>query len=311
VLIDYHRKMLADAPRLAAFETALRKLIVPGETVVADIGAGTGILAFLARKLGAREVHLYEHGDVIRLAAELAEANGIDGLVFHHAYSTEVDEPPVLADIVVSETLGNFALEEHIIHTLADARARFLKPGGTVLPQAIRQFVAPVVTDRFHAELASWDALGPGLDFSAAKRTSMDNLYVHAIESRDLAAREDSRQWDTVDLTADERSARESRVTWQWSSRARCYGFAMWWECDLLAGITLSTSPWEPRTHWDQLYLPLLNPLELQPGDELALSIACDTEPEAGTDFRWSVVQRRAGREIAAEDRDIAEGFLG
>ncbi len=42
MLIEFHRKMLADGVRSAAFEAALRRVIRPGETTVADIGAGTG-----------------------------------------------------------------------------------------------------------------------------------------------------------------------------------------------------------------------------------------------------------------------------
>ena len=69
MLIEFHRKMLADHARSAAFEAALRQVIRPGETTLADIGAGTGVLAFMAQRLGAREVHLIERGAVIELAA--------------------------------------------------------------------------------------------------------------------------------------------------------------------------------------------------------------------------------------------------
>src|SRR5882762_7077378 len=64
--IEYHRTLLADRVRNAAFHAALKHVIVPGETTVADIGAGTGFLGFLAAKLGAKRVDLYE-------AAEIAE----------------------------------------------------------------------------------------------------------------------------------------------------------------------------------------------------------------------------------------------
>ena len=51
--IEYHRTLLADRVRNAAFHAALEKVVVPGETTVADIGAGTGFLGFLAARLGA------------------------------------------------------------------------------------------------------------------------------------------------------------------------------------------------------------------------------------------------------------------
>lgn len=310
MLIDYHRRMLADAPRLAAFEAALARLIVPGETVVADIGAGTGVLALLARRLGAREVHLYEQGDVIELAVELAEANGVDGLVFHQGHSTLI-ESPERVDLVVSETLGNLALEEHILHTLSDARARYLKPGGTLIPQGLRQFVAPVTAPRLLADLCSWDRVGHGLDFSAAKRMALDNLYVEHLPAEELAAPAQAQVWDHIDLLHAEPGPRNGRAVWRAPEAWTCHGFALWWECDLLSDIRLSTSPWAPRTHWDQLYLPVRAPLALRAGDDLVLDLSCDGAPERGMDFRWTALQQRGDQVVAESRHDIAAGFLG
>ena len=48
---------------------------------------------------------------------------------------------PERVDVVVCETLGNYPFEENIIATLNDARARFLKPGGVIIPHSVEQFV--------------------------------------------------------------------------------------------------------------------------------------------------------------------------
>jgi len=39
--IEFHRRMLGDQVRIAAFRSALAKVIRPGQTTVADLGAGT------------------------------------------------------------------------------------------------------------------------------------------------------------------------------------------------------------------------------------------------------------------------------
>ena len=73
-----------------------------------------------------------------------------------------------------------------------------------------------------------------------------------------------------------------------------------------------STSPFAPRTHWDQIYLPLLEPPPLQRGDELAIDIACETGGgESGIDVRWTVEQRRGGASVRRQSLDIREGFVG
>ena len=53
-LSDYAR-MVADEVRMATYARALADAVRPG-MVVADIGAGTGVLALMAAKLGARRV---------------------------------------------------------------------------------------------------------------------------------------------------------------------------------------------------------------------------------------------------------------
>src|SRR5262245_102545 len=129
--IEYHRTLLADRVRNDAFHRALSSVIVKSETTVADIGAGTGFLGFLAAKLGAKRVDLYEAADIAGVARRLLRHNRLPNCRLIEAHSTDVADPG-RADVIVSETLGNYPFEENILETLNDARARFLEPGGTI-----------------------------------------------------------------------------------------------------------------------------------------------------------------------------------
>lgn len=310
MLIEFHRAMLADAVRNAAFHEALRRVIVPGETTVADIGCGTGLLAFLASRLGAREVHCYEQGPVIHLAERLARANGIRNLVFYPEHSTAILDPEPV-DVVVSETLGNFAYEENVLETLRDAR-RFLRPGGTLIPQRIEQLAAPIVSGRVHAELAAWDRVGYGLDFALAKAMSLNNLYVRTLRPDELLDAPDAAQcWDRVRLGGRAASVRRGELGWTLPRPATVYGFALWWRCELVPGITLATDPAGPATHWEQLYLPALEPIRLAAGDRLELGLQSDTSRDGAT-IRWRIAHRPVGTERVLTQRlDMRRGDLG
>src|SRR5688572_7904351 len=197
--IEFHRRMLADRVRHEAFRAALKQAIRPGVSTVADIGAGTGVLAFFARELGASEVWLYDPGPALTLAEIVAARNAIEGLQFVPARSLDVVDPPRV-DIVVAEVLGNFAYEEDVLETLRDAQ-RFLVPGGTLIPAAIEQWVSPVTTERFERDLRSWRDVGFGLDWSDAEHMTRNNMYVYAIEPDDLLA-DSAVTWDSLAFDA-------------------------------------------------------------------------------------------------------------
>ena len=307
--IEFHRRMLADRVRHDAFRAALAQAIKPGSSTVADIGAGTGVLAFFARELGAREVWLYDPGAALELAEIVAPRNSVDGLRFVHGRSLDVADPQRV-DAVVAEVLGNFAYEEDVLETLRDAQ-RFLASEGTLIPASVVQWVARVVTDPFELGLRSWRSVDFGLDWSDAERISRNNMYVYAIEPNDLIE-DTARSWDSLDFRGPIESRRAGNVQWQPQRACEIYGFALWWDCTLAPGVILSTSPYHARTHWDQIYLPLLEPLATEPGDEVALHLASETGgDEGGIDVRWTARQVRDGRVLADQELSIGAGFLG
>ncbi len=307
--IEYHRTLIADHVRNAAFAEALAAVIEPGVTTVADIGAGTGLLGLIASKLGARDVFLYETAEVGGVAGQLLKANRARNCHLFPCHSTEMQDPPRV-DVIVSETLGNYALEENIIDTLNDARARFLKPGGSIIPSRIAQFVAPVVVPRLHEELTAWDHIGHGLDFSVARTMSLNNAYVRTLQPGELQEPAGV-QWDVVDLTKPARGSRKGEASWKPKSALTAYGFAVWWVADLGAGVRLSTAPGAPRTHWEQLYFPLLEPLKVAAGETLTVSLRSRSSEEAGTHLAWTAGRLdTSGKQTARQALDLDKGFL-
>jgi precorrin-6B methylase 2 len=305
--IEYHRTLIADRVRNDAFYAALKKVIKPGETVVADIGAGTGLLGLMAAKLGAKAVYLYEAAEIAGVAAAVLKANRAKNCHLMPCHSTEMQDPPQ-ADVIVSETLGNYALEENIIATLADARKRFLKRGGVIIPNAIRQFVAPVVTPRLHQELTVWDSIGHGIDLTAARQMSLNNVYVRSLKPTELL---EAKTWDEIDLSRESKSVRKGEVTWSVAKPATVYGFAVWWSLELVPGVTLSTAPNAPATHWEQLYFPLEAPLQLKAHESLMVSLRSRSSEAEGTHLAWTAVHFDSqGRSLARQAMDLNKGWI-
>lgn len=309
--IEYHRTLIADKLRNDAFFRALKAVIVPGKTTVADIGAGTGLLGLMASRFGAREVYLFETAEVAGVAEKVLKANNVRNCHLFPCHSTEFQNPPRV-DVVVSETLGNYAFEENIIDTLRDAKARFLADGGVMIPRRITQFIAPVVAERIDKELRAWARVGAGLDLSVAEVMSLNNAYVRSLkESELLDGGKSAKSWDVAELGTDRRRNRKGEASWKLAFPATIYGFACWWQADLGSGVTLSTGPASPKTHWEQLYFPLLRPIGARAGESVLAAIRSSSSEKAGTHLAWTAVHfDRNGSSRDRQALDLDKGFL-
>ena len=306
--IELHRKLLGDKVRNDALGQALARVLKPGMSV-ADIGAGTGFLSFLARQLGAKQCHLYEYSGALALAQELARRNGITGLTFINAHSSEVKKPPK-ADVVISETLGNFALEEGLLETLVDAR-RFLKPGGVLIPAALTQFVAPVVRPNLQLGIDVFGGIGHDLDFAPAREAALNNMYVRTVAPADLPGETAAREWDRISFAPAGKppsSQRRGAASWDDLAGRTVHGLALWWQVELVDGVALSTSPFAPPTHWEQVYLPLLAPVTLAKGQQLDVSLSSNTRD--GVRLVWETRVLERDKPVSSQRQDLARGRL-
>jgi protein arginine N-methyltransferase 1 len=226
-------------------------------------------------------------------------------------HSTDVPEPERV-DVVVSETLGNYPFEENIVETLNDARARFLNPGGVIIPRMVEQFVCPVTSQRFYRELAAWDDVGFGLDFAPAKTMTLNNIYVRTFEPGDLlAGAAVARAWDKLTFDKRNKTARSGEASWSVDKPIKVYGLALWWKAELVDGVVLATGPGDPKTHWEQLYLPALAPIVVAPGQLLTARLRSTTSYERGTNVTWTLVVSDASRrEVLRQALDLEKGFL-
>lgn len=145
---DFHFAMMNDFDRNEFYKKALETQIKPSD-IVLEIGTGSGLLAMLAARAGAKHVYAIEaNRNMAQLATQIIAANQLsDKITVINKMSTDViigREVPERADLLVSEILGTLLLGESALEFVADARERLLKAGAPMIPSAGTQFVSLV-----------------------------------------------------------------------------------------------------------------------------------------------------------------------
>ena len=282
--LDMFGKMFADRQRHDAYERALRESIRPGD-VVLDIGTGIGVYALLAAKLGARRVFAVEPNPFVELGPRLAATNGLaDRVEFIEAMSTQIDLPEPV-DVVVADLRGVLPYHEHNFASLRDARRRFLKPGGIMMPTSDRIFAALATNANGERQFRSvWIDNPFDLDLSEAMADQAHALRQDSVRPDDL--RSEPFQISSVDYaSSDEDNDFDHRAAVEITSPGTVHGFSVWFEATVLPGITYATGPFSPPTVYGMAFLPFGEPREVEEGDTVSVRLSAR---QADDDYVWT-----------------------
>lgn len=150
----WHFNLVRDAARNAAYEAALRRAVT-GQTRVLEIGAGSGILAMMAARAGAKHVVTCETVPAIAEAArEIVALNGFADRVHVVAKKSYDLDPGAdmggLADVLVSEIISNTMVGEGALPVTEHAVRVLLKPGARIIPARGLVRVALAYDAKFH-----------------------------------------------------------------------------------------------------------------------------------------------------------------
>lgn len=262
-LLYHHAILLRDQVRMEAYQRAI-ETTVKKDDIVVDIGCGLGVLAMMAAKAGAFKVYAVEADrPTYLLARKLIKQNRLDGKIALINGLSATIRPKEKVDVLVSEVFGNLGVNENIIPALIDARERWLKPSGKMIPREFTIHAVPITSDPDPVSVASLRQvtslnMWPG-------GTAVMPIRSEAIpRERWLAS---STSIATVDLLTETAVALESSVTFKVTKPGLLTGFAGWFETRLCAGVSFSTAPDGPATHWKQAFMPLLEPEKVAKGD--------------------------------------------
>ena len=285
-IIDYGA-MIADRTRMSAFMTAMQQAIRP-ESVVIDIGTGTGIFALLACRLGARRVYAIEPADAIQVAREIASANGFaDRIQFLQARSTDVTLPE-RGDVIVSDLGGLLPWFQQHIPSIVDARERLLAPAGVLIPRRDEVWAAVVDSpDVYAKQTAAWDDSAFGLDMGPARRLAVNTHKRSGVMPDQLLTA--TRRWATLDYAVIEDPNVRAVVSWTVTRSGTGHGIAAGLDRTLADGVRLSNAPDASdavgsESIYRPLFFPWSSPVPLAVGDLVSVELRANL---VGEDYIW------------------------
>lgn len=296
---DYGR-MIRDKARLEAYAQALERTVTT-ETVVADIGAGTGIFTVLACRAGARHVYALEPGEVFPVLEEVVAENGFaDRVTCLRAPSTEITLPE-RADVIIADLRGALPFFGHHLAAVLDMRERHLAPGGTLIAARDTLRVAVGAAPKFHDRMVGpW--IEPERATFAATRRYIVNTF-HSPRGEDAGMLSSAETWFEIDYRTftELRAAGQARM--QVTHPGTAHGLLLWFDCEAIAGSGFSNAPGaNPNSVYSQRMFFWPEAVALQPGDVVEAELHADP---VGDDYiwRWNTTIRDAGGKPRKEFR--------
>jgi protein arginine N-methyltransferase 1 len=291
--LETHEEMLSDRVRVEAYHRGIHRHVAKGDVVV-DLGTGTGLLAFMASRAGAKTVYAVEHSDFIDLAREIADYNGFTNIEFVRANSREFT-PPEPIDVVLHEQMGDELFNENMLENVLDLRDRALAPSGRILPSRFRLFVEPILDAGRHADPSILEHRPTGRHRPQLREQSPVAARFNAYRNEEFWLRPHSVQatigrpqpileFDLNTIEHPDELPLRRRVERTATADTIVDGCCVWFEACFDNDTTLSTSPLGPVTSWGNRVFRLDQ--QIARGETLRLDVSLGDLVEPST---WRV----------------------
>jgi protein arginine N-methyltransferase 1 len=281
--IHQYGELILDKGRMDAFVGALRA-VVRTDSVVIDMGTGAGTFALLACQFGARKVYAIEPSDIIQLGQRAAVANGwADRIEFIQGMSTSTVLPEK-AHILIADLHGVFPVQQESLYSIIDARKRLLVEGATLIPGREIVWAGLLHAPEAYAVLVKpWETNGNGINQQASREIAVNNLARPRFRRENLVS--EPRCCATLDYRTLSATNINARVEWTLDRSVTVHGIAVWFDCETAEGFSFTNIPGSrtPNVYGDAFF-PWLRPVELAPGDRVAVDIRAD--PVRG-EYQW------------------------
>jgi len=277
-VLDEHLSYVADAVRLERYKAAFGKVVRRGDCI-ADLGSGSGILGLLCLQAGADRVHFADDSAMIDVARQTLTRAGLEGKASFIQGRSEQITLPELADVVVCDHVGYFGIDYGIVRLLRDARRRFLKPGGTLVPSSVELQIAAIESQPCHELAEGWCAPNVPAEFHWLREYSVNAKHAVNLKPEELLG--EPAGLGRIDFGEDY----PELFTWTAELRIErdglVHGLGGWFECELAQGVNMSNSPLAERPiQRPQVFLPIGDAVPVKTGNRVKATVMARADDE-------------------------------
>jgi histone-arginine methyltransferase CARM1 len=250
-----------------------------------------------AAQAGAKKVFAIEGTTAADYARNLVKHSGYGDRIEVIQGRLEQVELNEKVDVIISEPWGFFLFHERMIEAFVVARDKFLRPGGRMYPSSATLYLAPFSDGELYdwrcQKVAFWHNKNfHGVDLSSLADTAYRELFempaLGDFSPKFLVSSAKGFEFDFLTLPLDALGEMTLPFSFEVQKDELVHGLAGWFDVAFAGSarrVVLSTSPYEPCTHWAQMRFLFRRPIEMRAGQRLEGQLLMRANPQSSYDM--------------------------
>ncbi|NJK64744.1 MAG: tetratricopeptide repeat protein [Synechococcaceae cyanobacterium SM2_3_1] len=254
----WHYLMMNDLERNLAYQKAI-EAAVDHNSVVFEIGTGSGLLAMMAARAGAARVITCESNEMIAAKAQsIIQRNGYQDkiqVITSHSNSLKPETLGVSPDVIVHEIFGMNLVDEGVISALDHTLTKLAHPQAKLIPASATFWARLIECDSLRKQILVDKVCN--FDLSLFNEFSWPYIIKSQVDNYSYRWLSPLVRVADIDFTKIPFQAVDKVIELPVTQAGNCHGVCYWFDLYLNEQIILTSGPKQQNkyqaSHWGQI----------------------------------------------------------